>query len=127
MSREMQTPLHKVKGLGASHTGTGHFWHERLTSVALIPLTLWFGYAVLGLINTNLATVAGFFAHPINTILMAGFVLVALYHIKLGLQVIIDDYVHAAGKKIFLLMLVRFAVIATGAFCLFALLRIVSL
>lgn len=49
----MQTPLHKVLGMGSSHSGTGHFWHERLTAVALIPLTLWFGYAVLGLTNAS--------------------------------------------------------------------------
>lgn len=127
MSRNMQTPLHKVQGLGASHTGTRHFWHERLTSVALIPLTLWFGYAVLGLTNASLVAAIGFLAHPVNALLMAGFVIVSLFHIKLGLQVIIDDYVHATGKRIFLLILVRVAVIATGAACLFALLRIASL
>ena len=125
--KNMQTPLHKVQGLGASHSGTGHFWHERLTSVALIPLTLWFGYAILGLVNASEVAAIGFLAHPLNALLMTGFVLVTLWHIKLGLQVIIDDYVHAAGKKIFLLMLVRFSVIATGSACLFALLRIVSL
>jgi succinate dehydrogenase / fumarate reductase membrane anchor subunit len=123
----MQTPLHKVQGLGASHTGTRHFWHERLTSVALIPLTLWFGYAILGLTDASLAAAIGFLAHPINALLMAAFVIVSLFHIKLGLQVIIDDYVHATGKRIFLLIVVRVAVIATGAACLFALLRIASL
>jgi succinate dehydrogenase / fumarate reductase membrane anchor subunit len=123
----MQTPLHKVQGMGASHSGTSHFWHERLTSVALVPLTLWFGYAILGLVNASEVTAISFLAHPWNALLMTGFVLVTLWHIKLGLQVVIDDYVHSAGKKIFLLMLVRFAVIATGSACLFALLRIVSL
>ena len=125
--KDMQTPLHKVRGLGASHSGTGHFWHERLSSVALIPLTLWFLYVILGLVNASEVAAISFLAHPLNFILMAGFVIVTLYHIKLGLQVVIDDYVHSAGMKIFLLMLVRFAVIATGSACLFALLRIVSL
>jgi succinate dehydrogenase / fumarate reductase membrane anchor subunit len=125
--KNTQTPLHKVQGLGPSHTGTSHFWHERLTSVALIPLTLWFGYAILGLVNASEVAAISFLAHPLNALLMAGFAIVTLYHIKLGLQVVIDDYVHSPGKKIFLLMLVRFTVIATGAFCLFALLRIASL
>ncbi len=125
--KNMQTPLHKVKGMGSSHSGTGHFWHERVSSVALIPLTLWFGYAVLGLVNASEVTAISFLAHPVNAILMAAFVIITLYHIKLGMQVIIDDYVHAAGAKIALLLLVRFAVIATGAACLFALLRIASL
>ena len=125
--RNMQTPLHKVQGLGASHSGTSHFWHERLTSVALVPLTLWFGYAILGLVNASAVAAISFLAQPLNAMLMAAFVLVSLYHIKLGLQVIIDDYVHSPGKKIFLLMLARFSVIATGSACLFALLRIFGL
>ena len=125
--RNTQTPLHKVQGLGASHSGTSHFWHERLTSVALVPLTLWFGYAILGLVNASEVAAIGFLAQPLNAMLMAAFAIVSLYHIKLGLQVIIDDYVHSPGKKIFLLMLVRFSVIATGSACLFALLRIFGL
>jgi succinate dehydrogenase / fumarate reductase membrane anchor subunit len=125
--KNMQTPLHRVKGLGSSHSGTGHFWHERLTSAALIPLTLWFGYAVLGLVNASQVAAISFLAHPVNAILMAAFAIITLYHIKLGLQVIIDDYVHTPGSKIFLLLLVRFAVIATGSACIFALLRIASL
>ena len=123
----MQKPLHKVKGLGSSHSGTGHFWHERVSAAALIPLTLWFGYAVLGLMNASQIAAISFLAHPINAILMAAFVIITLYHIKLGLQVIVDDYVHSAGTKIALLFLVRFIVIATCAACLFALLRIASL
>ena len=125
--KNMQTPLHRVKGLGSSHSGTGHFWHERVTSVALIPLTLWFGYAVLGLVNASQVAAISFLAHPVNAILMAAFAIVTLYHIKLGLQVIIDDYVHKPGAKIALLLVVRFAVIATGSACIFALLRIASL
>jgi succinate dehydrogenase / fumarate reductase membrane anchor subunit len=123
----MQTPLHKVQGMGASHSGTGHFWHERLTSVALIPLTLWFGYTMLGLANASEVAAISFLARPLNAILMAAFVIITLYHIKLGLQVIIDDYVHSPGAKMFLLLLVRFAVIATGSTAGFALLRIASL
>ena len=123
----MQTPLHKVQGMGASHSGTGHFWHERLTSVALIPLTLWFAYAMLGLANASEVAAISFLAKPLNVILMGAFLLITLYHIKLGLQVIIDDYVHTPGAKMFLLLVVRFLVIATGSTAGFALLRIASL
>ena len=122
--RDMQTPLHKVQGLGASHTGTSHFWYERVTALALVPLSLWFFYAALGLAGVSEASAIGFFSHPLNAILMTAFVGVSLYHMYLGLQVIIDDYVHSAGGKILLLLLVRFCVIATGAFALFALIRI---
>jgi succinate dehydrogenase / fumarate reductase membrane anchor subunit len=121
-----QTPLHKVQGLGASHSGTGHFWRERVTAVALIPLSLWFAYVMLGMVDTNEVTMVQFLAHPWNAILMAAFAVTSLYHMSLGLQVVIDDYVHTSGMKISLLLLVRFVVIATTASCLFALIRIAS-
>lgn len=120
----MSTSLHKVRGLGASHSGTGHFWHERLTSAALIPLTLWFAYSMLGLAGASEVACITYLAEWWNALLMFAFVVVTLWHIKLGLQVVIDDYVHSAGKKIFLLLLVRFLVIATGSAAGFALLQI---
>jgi succinate dehydrogenase / fumarate reductase membrane anchor subunit len=122
-----QTPLHKVEGMGPSHSGTGHFWHERVTSVALIPLSLWFLYAMLGLAGTSEVTALQFLAHPLNAILMGAFVCFSLWHAYLGLQVVIDDYIHTPGSKIILMLLIRFSVIATGATCLFAVVRIAAL
>jgi succinate dehydrogenase / fumarate reductase membrane anchor subunit len=119
-----QTPLHKVRGMGSSHSGTGHFWSERVTAVGLIPLSLWFAYAVLGLVGTTEVTALQFLAHPWNALLMGAFVCFSLWHTYLGLQVPVDDYVHTPGAKIFLLLLIRFSVLATGATCLFALVRI---
>ena len=124
--KSAQTPLHKVLGLGASHSGTGHFWRTGVTSMALIPLSLWFAYAMLGLAGTNEVVVVQFLAHPWNALLMAAFVAISAYHMGLGLQVVIDDYVHAAGTKIFLLILVRGAVIALIGVSWFALIRIAS-
>jgi succinate dehydrogenase / fumarate reductase membrane anchor subunit len=122
----MNTPLQRVQGLGAAHSGTGHFWRERVTAVALVPLSLWFLYVVIGLAGTTEVSALVFLAHPWNAILMAAFAVISLYHAALGLQVVIDDYVHSPGSKIFLLLLVRFAVIATGSTCIFALLRIAA-
>jgi succinate dehydrogenase / fumarate reductase, membrane anchor subunit len=122
-----QTPLHKVEGMGPSHSGTGHFWHERVTSVALIPLSLWFFYVMLGLAGTSEVTALQFLAHPLNAILMGAFVCFSLWHAYLGLQVVIDDYIHTAGTKIMLMLLIRFSVIAVAATCLFAIVRIAAL
>ena len=123
----LQTPLHKVEGMGPAHSGTGHFWHERVTSVALIPLSLWFLYAMLGLAGTSEVTALQFLAHPLNALLMGAFVCFSLWHAYLGLQVVIDDYIHTAGSKIVLMLLIRFSVIAAGATCLFAIVRIAAL
>ena len=122
-----QTPLHKVQGLGAALSGTGHFWHERVTSVALIPLSLWFLYVMLGLSGTSEVTALQFLAHPWNAILMGAFVGFSLWHAYLGLQVVVDDYVHTAGMKIFLMLVVRFGVIAIGSTSIFAIVRIAAL
>jgi succinate dehydrogenase / fumarate reductase membrane anchor subunit len=123
----LETPLHKVQGLGASHSGTGHFWRERLTSVALIPLSLWFAYAVLGLIGTNEVAIVSFLAHPWNAILMGLFVVISFYHLSLGLQQILDDYVHTPGLKLFLRLAVTVVWIIASLISVFALVRIASL
>jgi succinate dehydrogenase / fumarate reductase membrane anchor subunit len=122
-----QTPLHKVQGLGAAHSGTGHFWHERVTAVALIPLSLWFLYVMLGLSGTSEVTALQFLAHPWNAILMGAFVAFSLWHAYLGLRVVIDDYIHTAGMKIFLMLVTRFSIIAVGAISIFAIVRIAAL
>jgi succinate dehydrogenase / fumarate reductase membrane anchor subunit len=122
-----QTPLHKVQGMGASHSGTGHFWRERVTAVALAPLSLWFLFVLLGLAGTSEVTALQFLAHPWNALLMGAFICFSLYHAALGLQVVIDDYIHTAGMKIFLLLVVRFSCLAVFAVSIFALIRIAAL
>ena len=124
--KSAETPLHKVQGLGASHTGTGHFRRTGITSIALIPLSLWFAYAMLGLAGTNEVTMVQYLALPWNALLMAAFAATSAYHMGLGLQVVIDDYVHAAATKIALLLLVRAFVIVLIGVCFFALIRIAS-
>ena len=124
---KQETPLHRVQGLGAAHSGTGHFWHQRMTAVALVPLGGWFAFVVLGLVGASEASVLAFLAEPWNAILMAALVIILLYHMMLGLQVVIDDYVHAPGMKIFLMLLMRAFAIAVGAASLFALIHIAAL
>ncbi|HUO89515.1 MAG TPA: succinate dehydrogenase, hydrophobic membrane anchor protein [Rhizomicrobium sp.] len=120
----LETPLHKVEGLGASHSGVTHFWRQRVSAAALVPLGLWFAVSVLGLVGAHEAATLSFLSQPVNAILMAAFVVILLYHMALGLQVVIDDYIHSSGQKVFLMLLMRGFAIAVGATCLFALLRI---
>jgi succinate dehydrogenase / fumarate reductase membrane anchor subunit len=119
-----QTPLHKVQGMGSSHSGTSHFWRERVTALALIPLSLWFIYVMLGMVGASVVTPAQFFQHPWNGALMAAFISFSLYHAALGLQVVIEDYVHTAGTKIFSLLAIRGALLACWILSIFAILRI---
>jgi succinate dehydrogenase / fumarate reductase membrane anchor subunit len=122
----METPLHRVQGLGAAHSGTQHFWRERITAVALIPLSIWFGFSALALIGAKEVEVLTYFQHPWNAGLMGMFVVIMLMHQMIGLQSVIDDYIHQPGLKLFCLLLNRAFAWIVGVACLIALLRIVS-
>ena len=119
-----RTPRGQVEGLGAAHSGTHHFLQQRISAVALVPLAIWFVIAALGLVGANLAEVLVFFAEPVNAILMFAFLFTALYHISLGLQTIIEDYVHHDGAKLGCLILNRAFMWIVGGSAGFALLRI---
>ena len=119
----LETPLHKVQGMGAAHSGTQHFWRQRVTAVALIPLSIWFAVSVLQLVGAQEVDVLTFFQHPLNAGLMGIFVVTLLIHMVLGLQMVIDDYVHTDGAKIALLLLNRAFAWVVGAACLLALLK----
>ncbi|WP_311030776.1 succinate dehydrogenase, hydrophobic membrane anchor protein [Mesorhizobium koreense] len=121
---DMQTPLRKVRGLGAAREGTGHFWRVRVTSIALIVLSLYFLGFVISLNGTDYATVRAALAQPFATLMMGLFVLVGLVHMRLGMQEIIEDYIHAEGQKLVLLILSAFFCVAVGVASIFALLKL---
>ena len=125
----METPLHRVEGLGSAHSGVKHFWRERMTAAALVPLSIWFAWAVLGLVGAREVDVLTFLTQsslgiPLNAILMGAFILIMVYHMALGLQVVIDDYVHGKWGKLSLMFLMRAACLAVAVVSLFALFRI---
>ena len=120
----LRTPLGRIEGLGSSKSGTIHFWHQRLTAVALVPLSVWFVASALAYVGAEQGAVAAFFAEPVDAILMFLFIVAAVYHMSLGLQVIIEDYIHQEGTKLTLLVLNRFACWGMGAAAGFALLKL---
>lgn len=122
----METPLHRVQGLGAAHSGTQHFWRERVTAIALVPLSIWFGFSALMLIGAKEVDVLTYFQHPWNAGLMGMFVVIMLIHQMIGIQSVIDDYVHQPGLKLACLLLNRAFAIVVGVACLISLLRIVA-
>ncbi|NOT40532.1 MAG: succinate dehydrogenase, hydrophobic membrane anchor protein [Alphaproteobacteria bacterium] len=120
----IQTPLGRVRGLGSAKSGVEHFWHQRLTAAALVPLTVWFVWIVARYAGAPHADVVTVLGHPINAALMLLFVVAGLYHMALGLQVVIEDYITTKGMKIAALFLVNFAAFAIAMICAVAVLRI---
>ncbi len=123
-SQNMQTPMARVKGLGSAKSGTEHFWHQRLTAIANVPLTLAFITIVVCLIGKSHADAMIFLAKPHVSIIMMLFVAIGLIHMRLGMQVIIEDYVHGEGLKIVAVIANTFFAFGVGAVSLYALLKI---
>jgi succinate dehydrogenase / fumarate reductase membrane anchor subunit len=123
MNDDLRTPLARVEGLGSAKSGTSHFWQQRVTAAALVPLSVWFVASALAYVGAERGAVAAFFAEPAEAILMFLFIVAAVHHMSLGLQVIIEDYIHEEGMKLTLLVLNRFACWGIGAAAGFALLK----
>lgn len=121
---DMQTPLRKVRGLGSAKGGTAHFWRVRVTSVALVPLSLFAIGLVLATLGASYVETRIILSHPVVAILLALFIIVTLDHMRSGMEEIIADYIHGEGLKLSLLMLNLFFIIIVGGACLFALLKI---
>ena len=120
----MRTPLKNVRKLGSAKEGTDHFWHQRLTSVAGILLLRFAIWIVLTLIGADYDTVKRTLGNPIIAILLMLFVVTNVIHMRLGMQVVIEDYVHGEGSKTVLLMLNTFFSILVGLACVFAILKL---
>ncbi len=120
----MRTPLSKVRGLGSAKDGTGHFWHQRLTSLANIPLVIFFAWQLVSLNGESYSAVIDRMSSPLVSAVMLLVVISGIYHMKLGMQVIIEDYVHGETSKLFLLICNTFFSIAVGVICAIAILKL---
>jgi succinate dehydrogenase / fumarate reductase membrane anchor subunit len=97
---QFRTPLKRARGLGAGKSGTGHFWTQRVTAIVLAPLAIWFVWTLVTLVGADLETARGIIARPWNTIIFAVFLVSMFWHAKLGLQIVIEDYVHTRSLEI---------------------------
>ena len=120
----MRTPLGRVRGLGSAKSGTTHFWHQRLTAIANIPLTIGFVIVVISLLGRSHAGAVQILGSPLVAILMLLFIGSATYHMKLGMQTIIEDYVHNEGLKIAAVVANTFFAIAVAAASVFAIIKL---
>jgi succinate dehydrogenase / fumarate reductase, membrane anchor subunit len=120
----LRTPLGRVLGLGSAKDGTAHWWAQRVSAVALVPLTLWFLFSLLALPNLAYGTVQAWLSYPMTGFLAVLLVAVLAYHSYLGCVVVVEDYVHPAGMKLLSLLLLRFLHVLVGGAGLFAILRV---
>jgi succinate dehydrogenase / fumarate reductase membrane anchor subunit len=120
----LRSPVGRVLGLGSAKDGTGHWWAQRVSAVALIPLTLWFLLSLLALPALDYATVRAWLSVPLSGLLAVLLVAVLTYHSYLGTTVVIEDYVHAAGSKILSLLLLKFLYVLVGGAGIFAILHV---
>lgn len=116
---QFRPAIGRVTGLGSAKEGTHHFWIQRLTAIALVPLTLWFVASIASLAGAEQAAVKAWLSSPVAALLMLAFLISGFWHLKLGLQVVIEDYIHSEAVKITALVLNSFlCILVGGAACL---------
>ena len=120
----METPLARVRGLGSAREGAHHWWIERLTSVSTLLLFIWLLVSILRLPALDYRTVNEWLSGPLAAVPMLLLILSTFWHLKLGMQVVIEDYVHEEGWKFLSILLLNFATVIAAAFAFFAVLKI---
>ena len=120
----LRSPLSQARGLGSAKEGVGHWWVQRLTAIALIPLSLWFVVSVARFPLLDHATMVAWIKAPLVAVALAMFFVAMIYHATLGVQVVIEDYVGNEGTKLVSIVLVKFALYAIAATSVFAVLKI---
>lgn len=121
---DLRTPLSRARGLGSAKDGLHHWWAQRLTAVALIPLVVWFAVSLVMLSGADYATVRAWIGSPFVMVLLLLTIVIGLHHAQLGMQVVIEDYVHNDGAKLALIVLVRFLAVVFGLAAVVAIARI---
>ena len=120
----MKTDLGRVRGLGSAKEGARHWWAQRLTAIALIPLTIWFAFSIANLADANYSVAAEWLASPFVAIFMIIFVVAMLYHALLGVQVVVEDYINHEGWKFTILIGSKFLFVILGVTAAFSILKL---
>ena len=120
----LQSPLGRARGLGSAKSGTQHWWAQRLTALALVPLTIWFVIAMVAATGSDYAGARAFIGSPITAVLLILLIVAVFHHAQLGLQVVIEDYVHTKPVEIALLLIVKAAAVVLALAAIFAVLLI---
>ena len=120
----IRTPLAKARGLGSASEGAEHFWKKTLTSIALVPLAVWFIWSIIGLAWKPYEDAVDFVAEPHNTVFLLLFIVVGFAHFRMGAHSVIDDYIHDRGYKLAALVLNEFFCVVMGLTCVLAVLKV---
>ena len=121
---DMRTPLSRVRGHGSAKSGTDHFWVQRLTAVANIPLAIFFIASVVALVGADYETVKAYLSMPIVSIMFLLLIGSGIYHMRLGMQVIIEDYVDGETTKLLVVIGNNFFSVLVGLACVYAVLKL---
>ena len=119
----MRTPLGKVRGLGSARDGTHHWWMQRVTAIANLPLMIFFIIFIIAHLGSSRAELVAAIANPMIAILLSLTMISVLWHMRLGLQVVIEDYVHGAATKLAAILANTFFTAALGVAALYAILK----
>ena len=120
----LRSPLGRARGLGAAHAGSAHWWAQRVTAMALVPLTLWFIWSVIRLTGEPRDVMLGWISQPLPLVLMLALIVATFHHLRLGLQVVIEDYVHHEPLRMGAVLAVNAACILLGLTCIISVLKI---
>jgi len=120
----LRSPLGRARGLGSARAGASHWWAQRLTSLALVPLTLWFICAAVRLTGASREDVAVWMSQPLVLVLMLALIVATFHHLQLGLQVVIEDYVHDGTQKLVALLVMKAACVLLALACIVSVLRL---
>jgi succinate dehydrogenase / fumarate reductase membrane anchor subunit len=120
----IQSPLARARGLGSAKDGVEHWWAQRVSAVALVPLTFWFVFSIAAQAGSGGDAMIAWIASPVSAVLLVLYMAAVFYHSQLGLQVVVEDYVHHEGLKLFTLLALQFANILLAAGAIFSVLYI---
>jgi succinate dehydrogenase / fumarate reductase membrane anchor subunit len=123
-AHSMRTPLGKVRGLGSAKSGLSHWWHQRLTAFAMLPLICWMIWLIFSLSGADYQQAVSLISHPVNATIMLLFVGVGFWHAALGLQVVLEDYVGNETVRMIALIMVKMLAILLASLSLFSILKI---
>lgn len=124
MNGDLRTPLARARGLGSAKQGLHHWWAQRITAIALVPLVVWFAISLVMMSGAEHGVVRAWIGAPLVMVLLILTIVIGLHHGQLGLQVVIEDYVHSEGAKLALIVAVRFIAVLFGLAAVVAILRI---